>query len=287
MKNKLVLGTAQFGLNYGISNQRGKIPQKEIFKILKYAVKNKIDFLDTAYSYGDSEKIIGEFIKVNKTSFNIISKLPKCNSKAVKGFFFKSLARLKQDKIYGYLVHDFKSFLKDNTCWNVLEKLKKERKIKKIGFSLYYPSELKYLLKNNIDFDIIQIPYNIFDQRFTSYFSQLKKRKIEIYIRSVFLQGLVFKNPNKLEKKFIKIKDKLTSLRLISEKLNIPISAVCLNFTILNSYIDKVLIGVDSIDNLKENIKALKYKDRIKNIYSKVFSLKEDDKEAILPINWQ
>lgn len=113
--SKLVLGTAQFGLDYGINNKRGKLSKKEVFKILTYAKKNEIETLDTAYGYGDSEKIIGEFIKKNKICFKIISKLPKCNSKTVEYIFLKSLAKLSQDKIYGYLIHDFESFLKNNS----------------------------------------------------------------------------------------------------------------------------------------------------------------------------
>lgn len=186
MITKIILGTAQFGLDYGVNNKKGRILKKEVFEILNYAWKNKVRILDTALTYGESEKIIGKFIKKKRVPFKIISKLPKANSKTAGGFFSESLARLGQDKIYGYLVHNFKSFLKNNLIWDTLEKLKAKGRIKKIGFSLYYPQELKYLLKHNFNFDIVQFPYNIFDQRFAPHLSLLKKRNIEIHVRSVF-----------------------------------------------------------------------------------------------------
>ena len=59
--NKIVLGTAQFGLDYGINNKRGRIRADEVLRMLDEAASSGIDTVDTAYSYGDSEKIIGDF----------------------------------------------------------------------------------------------------------------------------------------------------------------------------------------------------------------------------------
>lgn len=287
MNSKIALGTAQFGLDYGINNTRGKIPKQEVFDILRYALKKKIGLLDTAYDYGEAEGVIGQFIKDRKFPFKIISKLPRCDSKLTESLFRKSLKRLNQDRIYGYLIHNFKFFLKNGAIWEALERLKGEGKIKKIGFSLYYPSELEYLLRKKMHFNIIQIPYSFFDQRFKDYFPLLKKRKIEIHARSIFLQGLIFKDPDKLEKKFLKLKDRLVFLRALSKENDIPISAAAINFAFLNKGIDKIIIGVESFKNLQENIRGLRYKKIIKKLYSSLVSLKENDEGIILPINWQ
>ncbi|MBW2993081.1 aldo/keto reductase, partial [Candidatus Woesearchaeota archaeon] len=191
-----------------------------------------------------------------------------------------------QDKLYGYLIHDFKTFKEHEGMLGVLKQLKGEGKIEKIGFSLYSPIELKYLLQNNISFDVVQVPYSIFDQRFSRYFSLLKEKGVEVHIRSVFLQGLVFKNPDKLEGRFAKVKNKLLKLRNLSDRLNIPISSLCINFALLNEYVDKVIIGVDSLNNLKENIPSMRDKLRIKEIYSNLKNLEETDENIILPVNW-
>lgn len=284
--NKLVLGTVQFGLSYGINNKRGKIPKEEVFQILKYAHQKGINFLDTARSYGISEKVIGKYIKNSLDSFKIVSKLSFEKTENIETNFNNTLKRLNLKKLYGSLVHDFHSFFKNTEIWQFLGKLKKDKKVQKIGFSLYYPEELEYLRREKIIFDIIQVPYSIFDQRFAESFKWLKKQKIEIHARSVFLQGLVFKQTNKLSSGFLKIKNKLEKLNELSNELKIPVSAVCLNFVFLNKYINKVVIGIDGLDNLKENLSNLKYREKTKKVYNELLKLKEEDENIILPVNW-
>ena len=99
--SKLVLGTAQFGLDYGINNPKGKISSNEVFKIINFAKENGILFLDTASVYGDSEQVIGEYIKDNNVNLQIITKIK--NIKELDN----SLRRLNLDEIYGCLLHNF------------------------------------------------------------------------------------------------------------------------------------------------------------------------------------
>lgn len=284
--NKISLGTAQFGMNYGINNKRGKIPQTEVFDILSEAIEFGIDTIDTAYDYGESEKVIGDFLKSTRYKFKVISKLSKCKYSEVKEIFESSLNNLGLYMIYGYLIHSFENYKKDKRIWNEVEKLKKVGKIKKIGFSLYYPQELEYLFGHKVYFDMVQVPYSIFDQRFEPYFAELKQRNIKVHVRSVFLQGLVFKRLDELESRFLKIKPKMSFLHNLSKELNLPISVICLGFVLLND-VDKVVIGIDSKKNLIENITQLKYISRINLVYEKLKELREDDENIILPINWK
>jgi len=75
--NKLALGTAQFGLNYGINNKSGVIDEDSLSKLLNYAFDKGIDTLDTAYNYGNSEERIGKYLSVNNNNFKVITKAPK------------------------------------------------------------------------------------------------------------------------------------------------------------------------------------------------------------------
>ncbi len=288
---KLALGTAQFGLDYGINNPRGKIPKKEVFEILSFALKNGVDTLDTAYNYGDAEKVIGEWIsklKVKSEKLKVISKVPKVtDTGSVSDWLLQSLKMLNIRQLYGYLFHDFESFRKNHATLQHLQQFKLNGLVKKIGFSLYYPSELDYLFKHNVGFDLVQVPYNILDQRFASYFPELKKKGIEVHVRSVFLQGLLFKKPDELIKQFMKIKPKLIKLNQLAQKLNIPLSAVCLNFTAFNKNIDKIVIGVNSIENLKENLNTLRFINKLKSAYKELLRLKETDENIILPTKWK
>lgn len=285
--NKIALGTVQFGMDYGVSNKRGKIPRDEVFEILKEASEFGIDTLDTAYLYGESETVIGDFIKKYKKQFRLVTKSPECKIEQIEDLFDVSLKKLNIGRIYGYLIHNFQHYKENPKIWDILEKLKKENKIQKIGFSLYYPSELECLLKKKIEIDIIQVPYSIFDRRFEPFFNEIKNRNVEIHVRSVFLQGLVFKNPEELVGHFAKIKEKILVLNSLSMKYDIPMGALCLNFAILNDSVDKVVVGVDSIENFKENISSLEYLTDVRNILNEFFQFKEDDEKIILPVNWK
>lgn len=284
---KIGLGTVQFGLDYGISNSRGKIPKEEVFEILMSAWNQGIEVLDTSALYGESEYVIGQFLKENNVPFKIISKLPPCDADDIETRLCESLKRLDREGLFGYLVHNFDAFRANRHIWDILQKAKSQKKVEKLGFSLYYPQEVEYLVRENIDFDMVQVPFSVFDQRFSGVFKVLRKRNVEIHARSVFLQGLVFKNALSMHGIFENFKDKLSSLHSISQDIGIPISALCLNFAVLNEYIDKVIIGIDSLSNLQDNINALSYQDRVGDVYNSLLNLKEDNDKIILPFNWE
>lgn len=285
--NKIAIGTVQFGMDYGISNKRGRIPRDEVFEILNEASKHGIDTLDTAYLYGESETVIGDFIKKNKKKFKVVTKTPDCKIEQIEDLFDISLKKLNIGKVYGYLIHSFQHYIENPGIWNIMEKLKTENLVQKIGFSLYYPSELEYLLKNKMEIDIIQVPYSIFDQRFEPFFDELKSRNVEIHIRSVFLQGIVFKKPEDLDGFFSSIKPKISTLNSLSIENDIPIVALCLDFALLNKFVDKVVVGVDSIQNFKEILTSLNYLTVVGNMYDDLSQFKEEDENIILPFNWK
>ncbi len=297
-ENKLVLGTAQLGLNYGVANKIGKPTQNEAFEIMKYAVENGISYFDTAYSYGDSEIIIGKFIntyKSYKDKINIITKMPslknkKLDEKNINNRFFESLHRLGQESIYCYMIHDFSDV--ENNCdeiGKVFLKLKENNYIKKIGVSIYDQFQLEFLFKY-FDFDLIQLPISIFDQRFITdkFLQRLKRKNIEIHARSIFLQGLLFLEENNLPPKMNKFKDYISGLNGISLKYNLSKEEIALLFLNTINEIDKIVIGVEKISQLQRNIGILSKSDSFNKIKSfidfKDFFIK--DKNIIDPRRW-
>ena len=266
-ENKLVLGTAQLGLDYGIANKSGKPEENKAFEIMKYALENGINYFDTAYSYGNSEIIIGKFLNFHKNyknKVNIITKLPslkeeKLDEKNINDCFFESLHRLEQKSLYCYMIHDFKDI--ENNCdeiEKVFLKLKENGYIKKIGVSVYDNFQINFLL-NNFDFDLIQLPINIFDQRFITddFLQRLKRENIEIHARSIFLQGLLFLEENNIPPKMNKFKDYISSLNEISLKYNLSKEEIALLFVNTINEIDKIVIGVEKISQLQRNVKIL------------------------------
>ncbi len=283
---KLALGTVQFGLDYGINNSKGKPPKEEVAKILRFAKQRGITILDTASAYGNSQQVIGEV--ADKDAFNIVTKLGKENVNSMKNDFLESLKHLQTSSVYACLFHHFESFKENPNVWQEMIHLKQQGLTKKIGFSLYSPDELEYLYSHNINFDIIQIPFSIFDQRFSSYLEGLQNRGVEVHVRSVFLQGLFFKTQNNLHPHFNSIQDKIEKLHSLSTKENIPISSLCIHFALQHHNINKVVIGVDSVENLQENVEAITHADeqKIQKICAQLANLRCEDEKIILPTHW-
>lgn len=285
--DRIALGTAQFGMDYGINNKRGRIPRPQVYEILNNAVEFGIDTFDTAYNYGESERVLGDFIKSCHKKLKVISKLSACKSNEVSKILKISLNRLGIPKIHGYLIHNFNHYKNEPGIWDELKRLRDEGKIEKIGFSLYFPSELEILLKNNLGMDIVQVSFSVFDQRFKPYFSELKKRKIEILVRSIFLQGIVFKKPSELNGSFALIKDKIMRLNTLSRELRISLVSLCLNFVLANKFIDKVVVGIDNLAHLKEVVSSVAPISNFQDTLDELSDLHEDNEDIILPFKWE
>ncbi|NDP22187.1 MAG: aldo/keto reductase [Paludibacter sp.] len=282
---KIVLGTVQFGLDYGINNRSGKVSSNDVDSILSLASALGIRCLDTSYAYGESELSIGDSLFKNPLSFDIISKCPKTDS-SVGSMFDESIIRLKKDKLYGYLVHNFDFYRSNPDIWEAFQTLKSQGKVTKIGFSIYSVGQLQFLLNNNVQFDLIQFPYNIFDRQFEPYFEQLKQKGVEIHTRSVFLQGLFFKDLNTLEGNLLALKPYLQALHLYCQSRKIQIQQIALNYVVANKNIDGVLIGVDNISQLQSNVDVLNQQIKAEDIEF-INSIQVEESDLLNPVNWK
>ena len=190
LNNKIGVGSVQFGIPYGVSNSHGQTTSAEVNKILNYANRSGIKIIDTASAYGNAEEVLG-FNDLN--NFKIISKfMPKEENNSIRFQLKTSLEKLNVDSLYGYLAHRPLSLLDNRKQWEELLVLKQENKVRKIGFSLNEPKELDLLLNRGMMPDLIQVPYNYFDNRFKDILIDLKAKGCEIHTRSAFLQGLFF-----------------------------------------------------------------------------------------------
>lgn len=274
--SKIVLGTAQFGCQYGI-NSVGQPNQDEVALLLKYAAENGVVKLDTSSAYGDAETILGNCIP-KETCFQIISKFPKSDITVREGVI-GSLKRLRASKIYGYLLHHFELYCNNKSIWEDFRALKHEGLVEKIGFSLYSLDELELLLNDGVDFDILQIPRNVFDNQFNVYLPFLNERKIEVHVRSTFLQGLFFKDRNNIPQKLFPLKPYLMELDEYARANQITIAEIAMNYNLQNNYIDGVLIGVDTLDQLKTNLSMIS--NRVVDLNIEVV-----EKDLLNPVNW-
>lgn len=249
-REKLGLGTVQFGLPYGISNNSGQTSAEEVAKILETAKAFQINTLDSASAYGNSEEVLG---LNNLSSFKMISKfMPPSKGQGILIQLTQSLENLGLESFYGYLAHRPLDILDDPHQWEDLLKFKSEGKVKNIGFSLNEPGELERLLNKGINPDLVQVPYNYFDRRFEAGIKELKSKGCEVHTRSVFLQGIFFMNPQELNVFFNDIKPLITQLQE-SPLLN----GELLRFVLNKPFIDKVIIGVENEKQLIENVENL------------------------------
>lgn len=189
---KLALGTVQFGLDYGVTNNSGQVSKNEVVNIFEHADLLNICMLDTAAAYGNSESIIGS---LSTKHFNIVSKVPtlaKLNI-SVNKCIAESLIKLNRTSIYGLMFHDENDLLSSREPFNELVEARNSGLVKKIGCSFYTLEALKKALKMKYEMDLIQIPFNCLDQRFlkSGLLKEAKSRGIEIHCRSLFLQGLL------------------------------------------------------------------------------------------------
>ena len=271
---QLVLGTAQLGLNYGITNSDGKPKLEQSLEIIKYALDNGINVFDTARAYGDSEHIIGlakqKLLEQDiKNEMNIITKLlplDNLDSDTSKENIYKmvddslntSLEKLNTDVIDSLLLHRFHHF-HNKTVWNYLLQKRENGIIKELGVSVYYVSEAIEALKNQ-DIKHIQLPINILDQQwFCDEFLELVKTRNDVIIhcRSILLQGILVSSPDKWPKiENVDPTEYVDKLNNLVEKFGFNNRLeLCFSYIKSIDWIDGLLVGVDNIFQFEQNIK--------------------------------
>ncbi|MBY0486078.1 MAG: aldo/keto reductase [Flavobacteriaceae bacterium] len=281
---KITLGTVQFGIQYGISNTHGVPSDSELESIFSVASELGIKQLDTAKAYGNAEERIGQ---LSNSKFDIITKFPSVDyEKDLEIALSESLQKLNVSSIYGYLAHNADVIIHNPSLWEVLLEAKKEGKIKKIGYSLYTPEQLERLLDLNYIPDLVQLPYSILDRKFEKQLSILKQLGTEVHVRSVFLQGLYFMNPNKLPEKLQPLQDSLVELKNLCIENKVSVGEVALNYVISNPNIDKLVIGIETAEQLRENINLVTNWKSNNALFSKIEAIEIKDKSLLNPVNW-
>jgi aryl-alcohol dehydrogenase-like predicted oxidoreductase len=284
---KLALGTAQFGLTYGVANKLGKITHDDGKAMLKIALANNIDTLDTAIAYGDSEACLGE---IGTQGFNVVTKLPRlpidCGDLGawVANEVQASLDRLRVPNVYGLLLHHPEQLLGQEGVgiYKKLLQLKDDGLVQKIGISIYSPTELTALY-SQFRFDLVQAPFSLIDQRLHSsgWLRRLKESGIEVHTRSTFLQGLLLMDQKSIPEKFLPWRKLWKAWhRWLADREVSPVHA-CLAYPLLFSEVDRVVVGADSVNQLAQILSAVK-----NQIDIKMLDLKCDDEALINPANW-
>ncbi len=285
-KKNIIIGTAQFGEKYSVSSNRA-VSSVEANKIIKTAYKNKINHLDTAVNYFKAYNILKS---INVSNWNIITKFPNLklmkNSQNQYHVYAENILKdFKIDKIKCVHFHNINQLFSKNgdQSFRMLKDLKEKKVISQIGASVYFPEDVDRLVKN-YDFDVIQCPINIFDREFINkkIFQKLKKRNIQVHVRSIFLQGLLLMEIHKLPNYFKKWYNFFGKWQKYLIENKISAIEACVFFIKNQKDIDKVIIGVDSVIHLNQILKAFKSKRKVND-----FNIMINDRNLLKPSLWQ
>lgn len=253
---KLGIGSAQFGLNYGITNRNGKLPQQEITKLLHTAKTHSIDLIDTAVSYGDAEEVLGS---QNISIFNVITKLPKLPSSEIEPVIWlnqtvdKSLSKMSKKQLYGFLLHHPRDVIFNKNLLEEFLRLRETKRVYKIGVSVYCPKELEDIIKV-FKPDIVQLPFNILDRRFaeTGWLKELADNNIEIHARSVFLQGLLLTSYSEQVKRFPNFIKLWNSWAALQKSTSRTAGDLAISFALNSPFITRTIVGFETNKQLLE-----------------------------------
>lgn len=284
----LILGTAQFGLNYGINNSHGKPGREEVFKILQYAYDNGIRMLDTAEAYGNAIEIIAAYHQKSKNQFKIISKFKYSSGTDIIHSVNKTITDLDVQYLYCYMFHSYQDVINHPELLKNICKMRDAGLIKYIGVSIYTNEQLEDILKK-AEIDLLQLPFNLLDNNIQRghLIKNAKAAGKIVHIRSVFLQGLFFRDFELLAPESIlyPLKQNLKSLHKIARDEQISISALALQYPLRNSSIDGVLFGVDTLAQLQQNLNDLNVHIR-ETVFTEIDRMDVDSRHLLLPINW-
>ena len=249
------------GLDYGINNTAGKISFEDSCEILKNAFESGIDTLDTAEAYGSAHKVIGDFHRLHPDiQFRVITKVPHdIGGGEIKTKIEGYINDLQVPFLDVLMFHSFDSYQKNKEVTGILADLKTQGKIKNIGVSVYTNDQIETLLNDEI-VSVIQMPFNLLDNA-SLRGGLMKKMKVankEVHTRSAFLQGLFFKNDytDSISKQ---LANEIDAIKGIANDEKTSLTNLALSYCLSQKSIDKVLIGVDSVSQLAENIKASNY----------------------------
>ncbi len=260
----LGLGSAQFGMPYGVSNPRGQTSHHQLVAILELAARSGVKVIDTAALYGESETALGAAMPQG-AEFHVVTKTARfsgdpANAVAeVRQTVERSLANLQRPHVYGLLVHNADDLLgaAGSAIWTELEEVRREGLVEKLGVSVYTGEQIEHVIDRYLP-DIVQVPLNVFDQRLveSGQLDDLVSRGIEVHARSVFLQGLLLMDPAELPPYFEPYRARIRRYAEAVEEAGSSRIEAALGFAKSLDAIETVLVGVTRARELEEILNA-------------------------------
>jgi len=289
---KIILGTAQIGLNYGVTNTVAKPSTDMVRDLMDLAYQSGILTVDSAEHYGNANQILGEYHINSGNVFNVINKIlrypcPQSKLGQYRIEVIKTLDRLSIEQYDTLMVHDYSLILQERYYSDFFQALKQEGLTRRIGVSVQSP-DLVLKIADTFPVDVIQLPFNIFDQSMlhSGIMGELKQRGIEIHVRSVFLQGILLNELNSLPNYFQQYSSVFDGYDEVCLMHNLTKLEATLSFILTHPEVDCMVIGCQNKHELDEIVTTYKniLSSSIRGIDFNVLS--QSDESLINPTKW-
>ena len=256
-----ILGTASFGLNYGIANNYNMVERNESIRIIDTAIQSGFNGIDTAQNYGNAHSIIKEALG-DTGKFHITSKMGQdsfINSDIFVSSLTTCLKQLGTKRLDVLLIHNFETLLQSNVhdIRKSLIQAIELNLVSKIGISVYSEEEVFYAKEVIPELSVFQLPENICDQRLGNS-KQIKALSgNDIYARSIFLQGILLTKPEELPDRLRDFAKQIKNFQNYNSAKNLDLVNACVSYVQSITWLKGVVIGVNSIRQLMEIVAAI------------------------------
>jgi aryl-alcohol dehydrogenase-like predicted oxidoreductase len=262
--SRLVLGTVQFGRNYGIANRSGQVATEEARRVLHLARANGVDTLDTAIDYGNAEARLGE---LGVADFKIVTKVPALSSAEDDVYSWllsrvkESMQRLRVQRLYGLLIHHAPDLFgaTANRLVKALGRVRDAGLVEHIGVSIYEPSDLE-LADATGTFGLVQAPMNVFDRRIidSGLLARLQDAGVEVHLRSAFLQGLLLMSATAVPTTFAPWQPRFERWQAWCRENSLTPLQACLAHVRSAAPGAKIVVGCDNAEQFAEILEAVR-----------------------------
>lgn len=257
--SRLMLGCVQFGLNYGIANKTGQPSLDSVRDIVSFAFEHGINCLDTAAAYGESEQVLGQVLEELgiQNQVTVITKIPLIADnltasevdQIVETSILRSLERLRLEVLPVCLFHNEENFVYVNS----LNKYRSKGLVQHIGCSVATPEYALEIVRSG-QCEAMQLPFSVLDSRFLDQqiIAEAEANGISVFTRSVFLQGLALMPREEIPEQLSEV---ITVLDALEKLSGMEMKELALRYVLSIPTISSVLIGVDSQEQLRQNLR--------------------------------
>ena len=298
--SEISFGTVSLGLPYGIgiNEKSDMLSEQEAIKLLHSAIDKGINFFDTAREYGCSEKRLGKAFKDRRENAIISTKckhlydknqcLPSDNKlkTIIDSSLNESLSALQTDYIDVYMMHNANlNILANQSIMETFSGYKNKGVVRSIGVSTYSIEETRTAIESGV-WDVVQLAYNLLDQRQGKLFALAEENGVGIVVRSVLFKGILTDRGRDLHPELKSVEQyRLSYSKLLNNQFP-TLSDLATKFVLSQKEVSSVLVGIDKDEYLKQALTVANGEYLDKKILQKAMEMAYPDPDFLDLQKW-